>query len=87
MLINDEAGRRYVGQTSDLDRRLMQHNGAEPSGPSRYTAKFPGIWRLAHSEEFASRSEAMARERWFKSGVGRAWLDEHVGRAGPPRAD
>jgi hypothetical protein len=42
----------------------------------------------------------MARERWLKSGLGRAWLDENVdrnkatfaetplnGRASPPPAD
>ncbi|MBN2210394.1 MAG: GIY-YIG nuclease family protein [Sedimentisphaerales bacterium] len=27
ILINRTAGKRYVGQTDDLDRRLEEHNG------------------------------------------------------------
>lgn len=86
ILQNDSVGRRYVGHTDDLARRLAEHNGTGDN-PRRYTGKFPGEWRLVHQEEFASRAEAMSREKWLKSGVGRAWLDGLLGRASPPKAD
>jgi putative endonuclease len=86
VLVNESAGRRYVGQTDDLSRRLAEHNG-QSANSRRYTRKFAGVWRLIHSEEFATRSAAIRRERWLKSGVGRAWLDEQFGKASPPPAD
>ena len=86
VLINRAAGRRYVGQTDDLSRRLAEHNGASTNA-RRFTGKYPGEWQLLHQETFSTRSAAMRRERWLKSGVGRAWLDAEFGRASPPKAD
>jgi putative endonuclease len=83
VILNDEAGRRYVGQTDNLQRRLAEHNG-ESANPRRFTAKSAG---LVHHEEFSTRAEAMRREKWLKSGIGRRWLDGTVGRASPPQAD
>ena len=75
--------RLYIGQTSDLSRRLEEHQ----QGMARYTRN-RGPWQLVHQEEYATRSEAMLRERFLKSGVGRAWLKQLLsGRAGPPEAD
>ncbi|WP_146660582.1 GIY-YIG nuclease family protein [Anaerohalosphaera lusitana] len=86
VLKNDSIGKRYVGQTNDLHRRLAEHNGSSLN-PRRYTNKFPGKWVLVHCESYQSRSEAMQREKWLKSGAGRQWLDEQIGRASPPQAD
>ena len=86
VLVSDSTGKRYTGHTDNLERRIEQHNDQQHN-LSKYTTRNSGPWRLVHFEKFATRSEAMAREKWLKSGVGRAWLDEHVGRAGPPKAD
>jgi predicted GIY-YIG superfamily endonuclease len=51
-----------VGQTNNLQRRLMRHN--DGSG-ARHTAQ-RGPVHLVHSEEFASRDECVARERQLK---------------------
>ena len=51
-------GRLYVGHTSDLERRLAEHN----SGLSRWTSKW-GPWDLVHQEGFETSGEAMIRER------------------------
>ena len=75
VLVSESTGSRYIGQTNDLARRLERHNSPDRFG-KRFTAKDAGPWKLVHTEEFASRSEAMQRERWLKSGVGREWLDE-----------
>jgi len=66
-------GHTYVGQTSDLERRLAEHN--DPNCRlTLHTKRRPGPWRLLHSEEFSSRSAAMQRERELKSGKGREWI-------------
>ena len=56
-------GRLYVGHTSDLVRRLKEHNGACGGAYSRSH----GPWELRHSETHATRSAAMRRERFLKS--------------------
>ena len=62
-------GRLYTGHTKNLDERVDQHN----SGKSRYT-RGRGPWRLMFYEEFASRGEAVIRERFLKTGRGRDWI-------------
>ena len=86
MLVSESTGRRYVGQTGDLARRLGEHNNPAHS-LTKYTSRHAGPWRLMHAESVATRSDAMGREKWLKSGVGRAWLDKEIGRASPPQAD
>ena len=59
----------YKGQTQDLESRLTVHN----SGMVSYTKKHMP-WELVYYESFETRSEAMAREKFFKTGKGRDWL-------------
>ncbi len=61
----------YIGQTSDLGRRLKEHI----SGYSFYTSR-TNDWELFYQEEYAHRSEAIRRERQLKSSRGRAFLWE-----------
>jgi putative endonuclease len=35
-------------------------------------------WKIVLFEEFESRSEAMKREKWYKTGVGREWIDKQL---------
>ncbi|HRK34041.1 MAG TPA: GIY-YIG nuclease family protein [Candidatus Hydrogenedentes bacterium] len=73
ILRSESNGRTYVGQTADLDRRVAQHN--DPNCTlTKHTKNIPGPWRLIHSEQYATRSEAMSRERELKSGKGREWI-------------
>jgi len=51
----------YVGYTSNLERRLLEHN----EGRSRYTAK-KRPWLLFYSEDYSSKREALIRERFLK---------------------
>jgi putative endonuclease len=86
VLQSQSSGKRYVGQTADLEQRLKEHN--DPShNLAKCTTRNAGPWELLHSEEYATRSEAMKREKWLKSGVGREWIHAQFGRAGPPPAD
>ena len=82
VLINRTAGKRYIGQTDDLDRRMAEHNG-QSENVRRYTSKYQGKWELVYSEQHSTRSKAMAREKWLKGTTGRRWINKHMGRAGP----
>ncbi len=68
--------RYYVGQTNNLDRRLLEHN----SGFSKYTS-FSRPFKLVYSEKFYTRQDALAREKQLKSGKGREWLKSILVRA------
>jgi putative endonuclease len=62
-VLRNDAGRLYVGQTSDLPQRLAAHQ----EGRSRWT-RGRGPWHLVLSETYITRAEAMRRERALKSG-------------------
>lgn len=63
----------YKGQTQDLESRIVMHN----SGLVRYTKKYMP-WELVYYETFKTRAESMAREQYFKTGVGREWLRKQL---------
>ena len=67
------SGRFYTGQTNNLENRFFAHN----NGLSPYT-KGKGPWILVYSEEFDSRSEAMIREKFLKTGKGREFLKGEI---------
>jgi putative endonuclease len=70
VLRSEKTGRRYIGSCLDLDDRLSRHN----AGQSKAT-KHGVPWRLVHSEECMTRSDAIRREHYFKTGAGRDELD------------
>jgi putative endonuclease len=63
------AKKSYVGHTDNLDRRLEEHN----SGKSNFTSRFLP-WELIYKEEFHALQEAVKREKYLKSQVGRKFL-------------
>jgi putative endonuclease len=60
-LLQSKSGRYYYGSTTDLTRRLAQHE----RGHTATTAK-DGPWQLVASREFESLQQARAQERIFK---------------------
>ena len=64
-------GSLYVGSTYDVPMRLARHN----NGDYRYT-KGHRPWEVVYCEEYRSRSKALQRERFLKTGVGRKELDK-----------
>ena len=76
----------YVGFTSNLVLRMMEHNITD-NYPNAFTKKFRP-WVLIHIEFFANKSEALKREKWFKSGVGRDFIKTNLAswlEHSPPR--
>jgi predicted GIY-YIG superfamily endonuclease len=65
-------GTRYIGRTSDLPRRLEQHN----AGENRSTYK-NRPWKLTLYIAFETRSQAIHFERYLKSGSGHAFAKRH----------
>ena len=76
VLRSAKTGRCYVGHCEDLDDRLRRHN----AGESKAT-KHGVPWSLVHVEEFSTRSAAMARERYYKTGRGRDELNQLLERS------
>ena len=72
VLKSDRDGHRYVGFTSNLKRRLSEHNlGRVKSTKNRKP------FQLIYKDEFESKAEAMSRENFFKSGKGREFLNSN----------
>jgi putative endonuclease len=61
-ILSSKTGTLYIGVTSDIYRRVLQHKGKEfPGFASRY-----GCERLVHLEEFAHIASAIGREKELK---------------------
>ncbi len=71
VLRSERTGRRYIGSCEDLDDRLRRHNTRQSQ-----STKHGVPWRLVRTEQFSTRQEAIARERYYKTGRGRDELDE-----------
>ncbi len=65
--------KRYVGSTDNVAQRLDKHN----RGVNKFT-KGGLPWVKVYQEEFSTKTEALKREWFLKSGQGRAWLDKRL---------
>ncbi len=74
-LLESEAfeGQRYVGVTSDLKQRLLDHN----AGKSPHTSKYVP-WKLVTYVAFSSEQKADGFERYLKSGSGHAFARKRL---------
>ena len=72
-LLKNEKGTKYIGYTSNLKRRLDEHN----QGINESTKGHK--WMLVYYEAFRAERDARKREKNLKqSGQGRRWLYERV---------
>ncbi len=62
---SESNGRYYCGQTTDLLRRIRQHNDPEYR-LSKTTKRFEGPWQRTWSQQVESRPEAVRLERQIK---------------------
>ena len=68
-----QSGNWYTGCTSDLRKRVTQHN----EGKSRYT-KDRGPYELIYYEASLNKTDAFARERYLKSGMGKRYIKNRL---------
>ena len=73
-LYNNIRNKVYIGQSEDLEKRLRRHNGQLPNKRTSFTAKNKGEWFLIHKEQFATRKEAIQREKQLKTQRGREFI-------------
>ena len=67
------ADQRYVGVTSDLKRRLADHN----AGKSPHTSKYVP-WKLVTYVAFSDKQKAATFEHYLKSGSGHAFARKRL---------
>jgi predicted GIY-YIG superfamily endonuclease len=67
-------GSWYIGQTSDLQKRIREHKNGYGS---ETTAKQQN-WKCIYCEGYINHKDAIGRERYLKSGAGRRFLDEQL---------
>lgn len=77
VLRSQKDGKRYIGISNSIDRRLKQHNAGKVAS-TKYRIPFD----LEYIEEFSSRIDARAREKYFKTAAGRAFLNKKLGEGG-----
>ena len=61
----------YTGSTKNLGKRLLEHNTGKDK---RRFGCANGPWDLMFFENFKTRSDAMRREKFLKSGKGREYI-------------
>ncbi len=74
ILYSQKFNKNYTGFTSNLIERFKSHNLLETKG---YTLKFRP-WEVIYVEFFYSKSDAMKREKYLKSGVGREFIQDLI---------
>jgi putative endonuclease len=70
VLFSQKTGRRYTGSCQDLVERVHYHNDGHVKS-TRHGIR----WQVIYAEQFATRTDAVRRERYFKTGIGREELD------------
>ncbi|HET8885439.1 MAG TPA: GIY-YIG nuclease family protein [Salinimicrobium sp.] len=74
ILFSEKHDKLYYGQTSNLIARFTDHNYLGKKG----WAKNYRPWRVIYVEFCETRSEAMKREKFLKSGAGREWVKQNL---------
>ncbi len=68
-----EKDRRYVGYTDDLRQRMIDHNRDRNASTAAH-----GPWRLRTYLSFSTKIQALAFERYLKSGSGHAFANRRL---------
>ena len=71
ILKSEKDGRLYKGHTSNLESRMEEHNSGKTKSTKGYRP-----WSLQYFEKFETREEAINREKYFKTGIGREFLNK-----------
>jgi len=72
LLYSKNFDKTYVGFTSSIIQRFYSHNFLAKKG---YTLQYRP-WTVVYIEFYQTKSEALSREKWFKSGIGREYIKD-----------
>jgi putative endonuclease len=73
VLYSDKNKSLYIGSTNDLEKRFSQHNKGKVASTKPYRP-----YRLIYVEEFATKAEALEREKELKHSAGRRYLKQYI---------
>lgn len=76
-LYNRKQNKIYIGQTSNVEKRLQEHNKKRGN---HFTSKVEGEWELIYKEEAVDRKAALVREKQLKSYRGRQFIKQYIPR-------
>ena len=74
ILASEKTDQLYKGFTSNLIGRIKSHNELSKKG---WTLRYRP-WRVVYVEFYSIKKEAIARERFLKTGAGRDWIRDHI---------
>jgi putative endonuclease len=74
ILYSEKFNQNYTGYTSNLIERFKSHNSLSTKG---HTIKYRP-WIVIHIEFFDSKAEAMKREKFLKTGIGRKFIKKLI---------
>ena len=74
LLENQDDKSWYIGYTTDIERRVSEHN----SGKGGRTTKAKKDWRLIYYEMYLDNKDALGREKFLKSGSGRKYIKRQL---------
>lgn len=61
ILQSEKTGRRYIGSTENVEKRLGEHNSGKT-----YSTRFGRPWKIIFTEEYPDKSAAQSREYQLK---------------------
>ncbi|KKU11400.1 MAG: GIY-YIG nuclease superfamily protein [Parcubacteria group bacterium GW2011_GWB1_45_7] len=64
----------YIGYTSNLERRILEHQ----HGKGGRTTSIKNDWHLIYSESYLNNKDARGRELFLKSGAGRRFIKKQL---------
>jgi len=75
VLLSEKDGRFYTGYTKDLRKRLKEHSRGEV-----FSTKNREPTRLIYYEACLNEEDAIQREKYLKSGIGKRFLKNRLRR-------
>lgn len=73
VLEDAESKKKYIGYTTNLKRRLFEHNQHKNMSTSRGSK-----WNLIYCEVYVNKMDALGREKFLKSGSGWRFLKKQL---------
>ena len=73
VLLSEVDGRKYIGYTNNLEKRLLEHKKGEAE-----STKLRRPFRLIYFEACLNKYDAIKREKYFKTGFGRRFINNRI---------
>lgn len=73
LIESEVSGKKYIGYTIDLKRRLSEHNDHKNVSTSKGQR-----WKLIYCETYMNKMDALGWEKFLKSGAGWRFLKKQL---------